>query len=148
MIQIDVDCLFNDESLNIFEVIIGDGVIDLVMFDDNGGVFFLLKRRRGKDKVVSLDRRLKEVLNKLGKVVDKIKIKDGVQYVLKFLNMSKMNKIVCLEKGGKIIVLILLVVDVVDIIQLLNILQLLLFFVFVGLIVLLKIGFVDLGKLI
>ena len=64
MTQTDVDCLLNDESLNTSGATTGDGAIDSVTLDDNGGASSSLKRRRGKDKAASPDRRPKEVSNK------------------------------------------------------------------------------------
>ena len=63
--------------------------------DDNGGASSSLKRRRGKDKAASPDRRPKEVLNKPGKAADKTKTKEGAQHASKPSNTSKTNEQDC-----------------------------------------------------
>ncbi|XP_068671323.1 bromodomain and WD repeat-containing DDB_G0285837-like [Montipora foliosa] len=148
MTQTDVDCLLNDESLNTSEATTGDGAIHSVTLDDNGGASTSRKRRRGKDKAASPDRRPKEVSNKLGKAADKTKTKEGAQHASKPSN--KTNNTVRSEKGGKTTASTLSAADAADITQLSNILQSSLSSAFAGLTASLKTGkgFADLGKLI
>ena len=148
MTQTDVDCLLNDESLNTSEATTGDGAIDSVTLDDNGGASSSLKRRRGKDKAASPDRRPKEVSNKPGKAADKTKTKEGAQHASKPSNTSKTKKTVRSEKGGKTTASTSSAADAADITQLSNILQSSLSSAFAGLTASLKTGFADLGKLI
>ena len=148
MTQTDVDCQLNDESLNTFEATTGDGAIDSVTLDDNGGASSSLKRRRGKDKAASPERRPKEVSNKPGKAADKTKTKEGAKHASQPSNTSKTNKTVRSEKGGKTTASTSSAADAADITQLSNILQSSLSSAFAGLTASLKTGFADLGKLI
>ena len=148
MTQTDVDCQLNDESLNIFEATTGDGAIDSVTLDDNGGASSSLKRRRGKGKAASPERRPKEVSSKPGKAADKTKTKEGAKHASQPSNTSKTNKTVRPEKGGKTTASTSSAADAADITHLSNILQSSLSSAFAGLTASLKTGFADLGKLI
>ena len=148
MTQTDVDCLLNDESLNTSEATTGNGAIDSVTLDDNGGASFSLKRRRGKDKAASPHRRPKKVSTKPGKAADKTKTKEGAHHASKPSNTSKTNMTVRSEKGGKTTASTSSPADAADITQLSNILQSSLSSAFAGLTVSLKTGFAELGKLI
>ena len=116
--------------------------------DDNGGASSSLKRRRGKDKAASPERRPKEVSNKPGKAADKTKTKEGAKHASQPSNTSKTNKTVRSEKGGKTTASTSSAADAADITQLSNILQSSLSSAFAGLTASLKTGFADLGKLI
>ena len=62
MTQKNADCQLNEVSLNTSEATTGDGAIDSVTLDDNGNASSSLKRRRGKDKAASRERRPKATL--------------------------------------------------------------------------------------
>ena len=145
MTQKNADCQLNEVSLNTSEATTGDGAIDSVTLDDNGSASSLLKRRRGKDKAASPERRPKEVSNKPGKAADQTKTKEGAKHAS---NTSKTNKTVCSEKGGKTTASTSSAADTADMTQLSNILQSSLSSAFAGLTESLKTGFADLGKLI
>ena len=147
MTQTDVDCLLNDESLNTSEATIGDGAIDSVTLDDNGGASSSLKRRRGKTKLPAQTRDQKRSRTSR----EKRQIKQKLRKALSMPHSpqtSKTNKTVRSEKDGKTTALTSSAVDVADISQLSNILQSSLSSAFAGLTASLKTGFADLGKLI
>ena len=145
MTQKNADCQLNEVSLNTSEATTGDGAIDSVTLDDNGNASSSLKRRRGKDKAASPERRPKEVSNKPGKAADKTKTKGGAKHAS---NTSKTNKTVRSEKDGKTTASTSSAADTADMTQLSNILQSSLSSAFAGLTESLKTGFADLGKLI
>ena len=101
MTQTDVDCLLNDESLNTSEATTGNGAIDSVTLDDNGGASSSLKRRRGKDKAASPDRSPKEVSNKPGKAADKTKTKKALSMPHSPQTRAKQTRLFARKKAGK-----------------------------------------------
>ena len=100
-IMTQTDCLLNDESLNTSEATTGNGAIDSVTLDDNGGASSSLKRRRGKDKAASPDRSPKEVSNKPGKAADKTKTKKALSMPHSPQTRAKQTRLFAQKKAGK-----------------------------------------------
>ena len=101
MTQTDVDCQLNDESLNTSEATTGDGAIDSVTLDDNGGASSSLKRRRGKDKAASPDRRSKEVSTSREKRQIKQKLRKALSTPQSPQTRAKRTRLFARKKAGK-----------------------------------------------